>query len=275
MFRILSYATIFVAVITVLSNTSAIYRKIVQPNRPSAEIIRGCGSRHTVRMEYKSPEKTYSFYVSVHDPAEDTVISKRILESGPNYPSVDEIHAICEHSADCSKDKIFVEVGSAVGMVSLYAASRGMRVFAFDVLSENVRRLNSSVCINSRLKLMSGDQISVHHNFVGSDDAERTVESEPGNLAATMRGGGVYRETVKTLKIDDVIGNNTIELMLLTCQGFEYEVSSYRGVLSFISNHNFPRLCWALWTSSPQDAFAISCGGGTTSSQSTTTRQRL
>ena len=79
----------------------------------------------------------FNFFVSLHDPEVDTVISKGIKEGsyGPKgrYPSVDEIHAICEHGEDaeggyranCGRGGVFVEVGSAIGMVSLYAAARG------------------------------------------------------------------------------------------------------------------------------------------------------
>jgi len=218
-------------------NIASIYNKITQKRARGAtdQIFNECDSKHTVRLEYSSLHgtKQYSFYVSLHDPSVDTIISKGILTRAPkySYPSVDQIHAICEHiySINCSSDKIFVEAGSAIGMVSLYAASRGMRVFAVDVLLENVRRLNSSICVNNRIRAITEDRISILHNFASATGSEqRTIESEPGNLAATMRGGGMYRETVKTVTIDSIMGdNNTIELLLLTCQGFEYEVGNY------------------------------------------------
>jgi hypothetical protein len=66
----------------------------------------------------------------------------------------------------------------------------------------------------------------VHLNLVGaqSDPVGSIVQSEPGNLAATMRGGGsVKTANVTTVTIDQSVGDREIEVLLLTCQGFEYE----------------------------------------------------
>ena len=73
------------------------------------------------------------------------------------YPSIDEMHAICEHGMDpdsgyqanCGPGGVFVEVGSTIGMVALYAASRGMKVYAFDPLRPNIDRIRESLCLNS------------------------------------------------------------------------------------------------------------------------------
>jgi FkbM family methyltransferase len=208
------------------------------------------------------------FLVSLHDPAVDTVVSKGILEGlfGPpgKYPSVDEVHSICEHghesafegsdyNINCGKGGIFVEVGSAIGMVSLYAASRGMKVYAFDPLKPNVERMEESLCVNGAVDCLkqlaqkrirdidpcsngtetwgpfSPSSFRLHENLVGSaaDEKGRTVESMPGNLAATMSGGGSYRATVKTVTIDDRVPDPVIDLLLLTSQGHEFEVVSH------------------------------------------------
>ena len=147
---------------------------------------------NTVQMRYTSSNgAAYEFDIALHEPESDQVISKGIKQGlfGPKgtYPSVDEFHSICEHTgAQCENGKVLVEVGSAVGMVSLYAATRGMRVYAFDPLPPNVERLRESRRMNSLYNL------TIIWGLVGStsDPAGRWVESEPGNLAATMRGGG-------------------------------------------------------------------------------------
>ena len=223
------------------------------------------GSNRTfAEMYYRSEQKNkeFRFLISLHDPSVDTVVSKGILEGmfGPpgKYPSVDEVHAVCEYGGDysvnCGDRGVFVEVGSAIGMVSLYAASRGMRVYAFDPLKPNMDRMGESLCVNGAINCVQRSQpiqkrsiaacarkerdrtvtwgsfspsnFKLHENLVGSvaDDEGRTVESMPGNLAATMHGGGSYRSTVRTVTIDDLVPDPVIDLLLLTCQGHEFEV---------------------------------------------------
>ena len=187
-----------------------------------------CGSGTPVVLRYGM----YSFWISLHDPDDDRVVSKEIKET-LQYSSVQELHAVCTlPHVRCNSGRQFVEVGSAVGMVSLYAASRGMRVVAFDPLPPNVRRVKESLCLNCRTFTQwdkcanfQSDRFSVYQNLVGaqSDAVGRSVQSEHHNLAATMRGGGsVVVDNVTTVTIDQsVIG--PIELLLLTCQGAEYE----------------------------------------------------
>lgn len=185
---------------------------------------------NTVRMRYTSANSAaYEFDIALHAPEEDQVISKGIQQGlfGPKgtYPSVNEIHSICEHNfASCEKDRVLVEVGSAVGMVSLYAATRGMRVYAFDPLPPNVERLDESRRINGLPNL------TIILGLVGasSDAVGKWVESEPGNLAATMRGGGRVRAKVGVVTVDETVAENNIELLLLTCQGCELD--ALRGV---------------------------------------------
>ena len=185
------------------------------------------------RMAYDNAR----FMMSVHDPVSDHVISKRILDSG-RYASVDEVQNICAHSGGyyrihCGGGRLFVEVGSAVGMVSLYAASRGMRVHAFDPIQPNVDRLRESRCLNGEARCencadpsqwgpFAPDKFAIQWSLVDSEPGpERTVSSGPQNLAETVGGGGAYHAMVNVTSIDAEIGAE-IEILLLTCQGFEY-----------------------------------------------------
>ena len=236
--------------------------------KPTDPITIGCNveenSNNIVEMQYESFDGTrmYRFFVSLHDPEVDQVISRGIRNGlfGPKdkYASVDEVHSLCEHSQgsyalNCGSENVFVEVGSAIGMVSLYAASRGMKVYAFDPLRPNIMQLGHSLCLNGKkycLQMLGGnttENVTKDNckeasnewgnysptrfyrfcNLVGSqaDDVGQLVESEPGNLAATMRGGGSFRDTVKMVTLDQIVVDKEIELLLLTCQGFEYDVS--------------------------------------------------
>ena len=87
-----------------------------------------------VEMEYQSMNHSrqqphVKFFVSLHDPNDDTVISRGILHGlfGPKlkYPSVTELHSICEFGStntatqssyrmECGNGRLFVEVGAAI-----------------------------------------------------------------------------------------------------------------------------------------------------------------
>jgi FkbM family methyltransferase len=197
-----------------------------------------------VRYESSDEYSAYGFYISLHDAGADSVVSKTIQDTR-QYPSVGELHSVCEYlrgSVDCGPDKVFVEVGASIGMVSLYAASRGMRVYAFDPVLPNVQRLAESACLNGRAYCaerstecanssewgpFSPANFRVRWNLVGSaSKAAQSVRTEPGNLAATMRGGGGYAAEVGMVTLDRVV-DTPIEVLLLTCQGFELDVSFF------------------------------------------------
>ena len=210
---------------------------------------RGCGHDLAVRIDAYSP---YAFWISLHSPMDDQVISKNIYEN-LRYESIDEIQAVCALSTvRCNDGSLFVEVGSAVGAVSLYAASRGMHVIAFDPLAPNVRRLKQSQCLNScpishsmRCANFAPERFTVLLNLVGaqSNPMGRTVESEPRNLAATMRGGGEVRASnVSVVTLDDVLGPRSVELLLLTCQGAE--VDAMFGAVLHLSSRRIRHIVW-------------------------------
>jgi hypothetical protein len=295
---------------------------------------------HVVRMRYDSlvdSARVYTFYVCLHDPSMDQIISRGIKEGlfGPKdkYASVDELHSVCEYSvANCAPGRVFVEVGSAIGMVSLYAANRGMRVYAFDPILTNIQLLRQStqlngeqLCVEKRMMVRcvsdandavpncSGDadaedtipyskgqgnadaenqdampkngaedctaedwgpyspvNFRLFWNLVGGedDDIGQWVESEPENMAATMRGGGSYRAQVKMVTLDQAVGADTvIELMLLTCQGFEYDVSK-AGEIDYEWGDRLTGVSFRRWSAparcSQRSVFELSSGAAIT-----------
>ena len=252
---------------------------------------------HVSNMQYVSLKElmVYGFVVSMHDPDSDRVISKSIQQGlhvrKGTYPSVNEVHEICEHSSelysiDCGHGSVFVEVGSAFGMVSLYAATRGMKVYAFDPLLPNVQRLKESLCLNGerhwRRQNFENSSLSrcgepcadwgnfspsnffLSQSLVGAQasEEEHIVESEPGNLAATMFGGGSVKSEVPMVTIDQSVNDTHIELMLLTCQGYEYDVSArYFSLQIRLNLTRIHRRCLARLLTSDQAASETSFGG--------------
>jgi hypothetical protein len=212
-----------------------------------------CKANHFVRqMAYDNAK----FFMSLHDPTLDHVISKGILESG-RYASVDELLNICAHSGtyriNCGDDRLFVEVGSAIGMVSLYAASQGMRVHAFDPIGLNVDRLTESRCLNGEAHChgcanplqwgpFAPKRFAIQWSLVDSARGPmRAVNSRPQNLAATAGGGGTYHAIVNVTSIGAEIGSE-IEILLLTCQGFEY--NALLGANDLLKNRKIKSIIW-------------------------------
>ena len=213
-------------------------------------------------MHYATSTSEFNFLVSLHSSIQDSVVSKGIREGlfGPahKYPSIDEMHAICQlsNTASCNVGKVFVEVGAALGMVSIYMASRGMTVYAYDPLMPNIERLSESRCLNrerwcrsnncnnSTQHFFSPQTFHIFWNAVGSSESPSTmlIESEPNNLAATMRGGGSVKSNVHVATIDDTVNGNSIEVMLLTCQGAEF--SALLGASNFLKSGKVRNIIW-------------------------------
>ena len=229
---------------------------------------------NVMEMKYYSGKRDLSFLLSLHPSEEDGVISKGIKEGlfSPlhRYPSVDEMHAVCELFTDtCVDGKVFVEVGSAIGAVSVYMASRGMRVYAYDPILPNVQRLSESRCLNQYARLCNGSlrkeeekectpfspsNFRVFWNAVGSAAGGSVhVESEPNNLAATARGGGSFRAEVGVVTIDETVvlaAGDRIEMMLLTCQGNEYD--ALLGASGFLNSGRLRNIVWRRHATRPE-----------------------
>ena len=252
---------------------------IYQTGRTSAVSTSDCiitippREENVMEMKYYSGKRDLSFLLSLHPSEEDGVISKGIKEGlfSPlhRYPSVDEMHAVCELFTDtCVDGKVFVEVGSAIGAVSVYMASRGMRVYAYDPILPNVQRLSESRCLNQYARLCNGSlrkeeeecmpfspsNFRVFWNAVGSAAGGSVhVESEPNNLAATARGGGSFRAEVGVVTIDETVvlaAGDRIEMMLLTCQGNEYD--ALLGASGFLNSGRLRNIVWRRHATRPE-----------------------
>lgn len=104
------------------------YMAVCDIQRPENWVV---DMKYEASSEESDSVKKKRFFVSVHDPSIDTVISKGILDGiwGPKekYPSVTEMFSICKFAGskktgrpyrlDCGNGKVFVEGGAAIGMV--------------------------------------------------------------------------------------------------------------------------------------------------------------
>jgi len=174
-----------------------------------------------IKYSSERSRREFGYQLSLHDTTQDLVVSKLLLESNGTYGTVSEVHAVCEggqdggYGIDCEKGKTFVEVGSALGHVSMYMATRGMSVVAIDPLEANIERVRESMCLNGVATCLLGspqlsagahdrDRCSQSSEWLSyspkhvlaivalvSNEANESltlVESEPHNLAATIKG---------------------------------------------------------------------------------------
>jgi hypothetical protein len=207
--------------------------------------------------------------LSLHNPEVDAVVSKGLLGwlwSAPGtYPSVIEVHTLCTAKVGdgplvrCEAGRTAVEVGSAIGMVSMYLAERGMRVYALDPVLPNLQRITESICLNGvrhclqahrkrgvqpvPAKCINSTQwgrfmpslITTIHAIAGRSTAgSRFIAAQPQNLAATnpktipsnVGRTAQYSANVPIVALDDFLVDapGDIELLHMCPQGEEMPV---------------------------------------------------
>jgi hypothetical protein len=207
--------------------------------------------------------------LSLHNPEEDGVVSKGLLGwlwSAPGtYPSVIEVHTLCTAKVGhgplvrCEAGRTAVEVGSAIGMVSMYLAERSMRVYALDPVLPNLQRIAESICLNGVRHCLQAHRkrgvqpvpatcinstqwgrfmpslVTTIHAIAGRSTAgSRFIAAQPQNLAATnpktipsnVRGTAQYSANVPIVALDDFLVDapGDIELLHMCPQGEEMPV---------------------------------------------------
>jgi hypothetical protein len=111
------------------------------------DLMQICGMREGQSFVKEVSYGRNSWLISLNDPNRDTVVSKSLLQqTNGTHPSTDEMNVLCSTPvitewnksklpADetavplvaCMPGKVAIEVGAAVGMVSLYLAAHGMQ----------------------------------------------------------------------------------------------------------------------------------------------------
>lgn len=129
--------------------------------------------------------------------------------------------------------KTVIDVGANQGFFTLYAASRGARVFSFEPMSENVAVLRRNVASNGL-----GDKVTVFHAavtglekevqlFVGSN-AQGNARSETASIVDDNRGGvSVDTETVEGVPAADLLarcGLEACDMLKMDCEGAEFAI---------------------------------------------------
>jgi FkbM family methyltransferase len=138
-----------------------------------------------------------------------------------------------------------VDIGANQGFFSLYAASMGARVLAFEPSKSTFETLKKNVDRNKMGGLVSCFNLAVTGAsgtadfYEGFDKKGRFISSSP-SVIDDNRGGAVVKSTVaQTISLDDLFRNHEIgvcDLLKMDCEGAEYQI------LAAATNYSFDRI---------------------------------
>ena len=126
-----------------------------------------------------------------------------------------------------------VDVGANQGFFSLYAASQGATVYAFEPCAENFEILKWNVVTNQL-----SDQVKMFNSavtgkdgevplFVGLDASGEILSGSVSVLNENRGGKGVQLRSVESVTLDSLLRNLHIErcdFLKVDCEGAEYEI---------------------------------------------------
>ncbi|MBI2822200.1 MAG: FkbM family methyltransferase [Acidobacteria bacterium] len=156
------------------------------------------------------------------------------LRSGLQFqvrPGTDDRHVIFEIFADqiyrvnVSPGDVVIDIGAHIGCFSLWVASKGAQVLAFEPFPENFAALQRNLQLN-RITRVQPYQMAV------SDRRGVRRLVLPDNAAHTGRysfhpGRGARTVEVSCVSLDDIISEHQltrIDVLKIDCQGSEYEI---------------------------------------------------
>ena len=191
-----------------------------------------------------------------HEPTSDW-ISRHLHDFGTYY-TIQDLDALCGSGlVECVRGRTFVDVGAAIGHLTILAASLGMSAHAVEPIEPNLHLLQQSVRVNGL-----GDRIFLHHKALLSPHTcgpgcRQTLTSVPGNSASVTidtlftgnlgvirpgaegkgeRGGG-HTSSVDVMTASSLVSEIIaaeedtahVELLSLYCLGCEYSALSSLG----------------------------------------------
>ena len=149
-----------------------------------------------------------------------------ITARGKDFSGVSESCILKDYTRfrDINPGDVVFDVGSCMGDFSIYAASRGARVFAFEPDADNFSKLMHNVQQNNF------ENVITTHNFGISSDGRNISflydEKNPGGSGAVNVEGGVQ---IATKTVADIINENKIEkinFFKIDTEGAEYDIFS-------------------------------------------------
>jgi FkbM family methyltransferase len=164
-----------------------------------------------------------------------TSASRVIYANPPDYPEMLTWKNILR------QDDLFIDIGSNVGIYSIWAAELGAEVIALEPAEDTFALLEENVALNGytirTIRAAAGAEQGVARFTSGRDCVNRLDPA--GGAEVTM------------LPIDSIIGNRMVAGMKIDVEGFEIDV--LRGCQRALSEHRV-RLIQLEWNSTSMQA---------------------
>jgi len=163
----------------------------------------------------------HHYYFFVLDPAIDKYVSNSMLNDGGWENDLNQLLDDLLREEPSSKDMPILDVGANIGAFSLHAASRGCRVFSFEMQPRLYSLLQLSRRMNGYKSLI------IHHAALWNETgAPVSFTPEVGNFGGTsLQSGGKERTNeMRTTRIDELLPEGEVFFMKIDVENNEERV---------------------------------------------------
>lgn len=165
-----------------------------------------------------TPHQKYRFTTRDGSPSDEAVVRETWVEN---------VYQI--HESDLADTGILVDIGANIGAVSVYAASLGATVVAYEPGSDNLTCLSKNLADNG-----VADRVQVHRAAVGLERGAAMIVTDQGqgplhgnSWIDKLEVGYPGWEEVPMVTLDDVFADNNIEqcdVLKMDIEGSEFDV---------------------------------------------------
>jgi FkbM family methyltransferase len=141
-----------------------------------------------------------------------------------------------------TRNMTVIDIGANQGFFSLYAASKGAIVYAFEPCIDNFQILQWNVSKNgleSRVKVFNAAVTNKQGKvklFVGLDSSGEIMSGTASTRNENRGGKGVQTRSVKSVTLDSLFSDSRIgrcDFLKMDCEGAEYEILASTSHASF------------------------------------------